>query len=101
MATGGQNPAEAVTAGVPVVFGPNMQNFDSLVSLFLKANAALEVTDSGSLESAFDRLLLSPELRQTMTKAAVECLEIHRGATRRTAQIIQNFLQNSPHLNNR
>jgi 3-deoxy-D-manno-octulosonic-acid transferase len=101
MATGGQNPAEAVTAGVPVVFGPNMQNFDSLVSLFLKANAALEVTDSGSLESAFDRLLLSPELCQTMTKAAAECLEIHRGATRRTAQIIQNFLQNSPHLNNR
>ncbi|MFM8982138.1 MAG: 3-deoxy-D-manno-octulosonic acid transferase, partial [Spartobacteria bacterium] len=100
MATGGQNPAEAVTAGVPVVFGPNMQNFASLVSLFLKAKAAIEVTDSGSLESAFDQLLLSPVFRQSMTKAATECLEIHRGATRRTARIIQNFLKTSPRIKN-
>jgi len=92
MATGGQNPAEAVTAGVPVVFGPNMQNFASLVTLFLKAKAAIEVTDSGSLESAFDQLLLSPELRQSMTKAATECLEIHRGATRRTISLLQRLL---------
>jgi 3-deoxy-D-manno-octulosonic-acid transferase len=92
MAKGGQNPAEAVAAGVPVVFGPNMQNFSSLVSSFLKAKAAIEVTDSGSLETALDRLLLSPELRQTMSKSAAGCLEIHRGATRRTTALLQHLL---------
>jgi 3-deoxy-D-manno-octulosonic-acid transferase len=93
LAEGGQNPAEAVAAGVPVVFGPNMQNFASLVSSFLKAKGAMEVRDAESLESALDQLLRSPELRQSMVQSAAACLEIHRSATHRTVQIIQGFLQ--------
>jgi len=43
LAKGGQNPAEPVAAGIPVVFGPNMQNFASLASQLLRAGGALEV----------------------------------------------------------
>ena len=96
LAEGGQNPAEAVAAGVPVVFGPNMQNFASLVSSFLKAKGAMEVRDAESLDSALDQLLRSPELRQSMVQSAAACLEIHRSATHRTVQIIQGFLQATP-----
>jgi 3-deoxy-D-manno-octulosonic-acid transferase len=96
MAQGGQNPAEAVAAGVPVVFGPNMQNFASLVSSFLRAKAAIEVTDAGSLEAAWDELLRSPELRTKMSHAAAECLAVHRGATARTVEIIRDRLQADP-----
>lgn len=96
MAKGGQNPAEAVAAGVPVVFGPDMQNFASLAAAFLRANAAIEVADAGTLQAALDQLLRSPELRRSMTKAAAECLEIHRGATLRTVEILQGLLR-QPH----
>jgi 3-deoxy-D-manno-octulosonic-acid transferase len=96
MAKGGQNPAEAVTARVPVVFGPNMQNFASLVSSFLRANAAIEVSDAETLEAAMDQLLRSPELRDSLSQAATECLAIHRGATRRTVGILQSFLRPVP-----
>jgi 3-deoxy-D-manno-octulosonic-acid transferase len=96
LSEGGQNPAEAVTAGVPVVFGPNMQNFASLVSSFLEAKGAMEICDADSLESALDQLLSSPELRQSMVQSAAACLEIHRNATHRTVGIIQAFLHNPP-----
>lgn len=33
LADGGQNPAEAVACGVPVLTGPHMENFDALVQL--------------------------------------------------------------------
>ncbi len=97
MAQGGQNPAEAVAAGVPVVFGPNMQNFASLASSFLRAKAAIEVTDAGTLEAAWNELLQSPELRTKMSQAAAQCLAVHRGATARTVQIIRDRLQPDPH----
>ncbi|MFM8365489.1 MAG: 3-deoxy-D-manno-octulosonic acid transferase [Verrucomicrobiota bacterium] len=93
MARGGQNPAEAVTAGVPVVFGPNMQNFPSLASAFLRDKAAIEVTDAGTLQEALDRLLRSPELRTEMTRAAQRYLEVHRGATARTIGLLKDRLQ--------
>ena len=92
MAKGGQNPAEPIAAGVPVVFGPEMQNFASLVSSLLRANAAMEVSDSGTLQTAFDELLRSAELRDKMAKAAAGCLAVHRGATRRTVGILQSCL---------
>jgi 3-deoxy-D-manno-octulosonic-acid transferase len=73
-----------------------MQNFASLVSSFLRAKAAIEVTDAGSLEAAWDELLRSPELRTKMSQAAAECLAVHRGATARTVEIIRDRLEADP-----
>ena len=93
-ATGGQNPAEAISAGAPVIFGPNMQNFSTLTQGFLKNSAALEVTDAASLQTAVQSLLDSPELRKSMVQRAAKCLEIHRGATDRTIQLLQKSVLN-------
>jgi len=83
-AKGGQNPAEPVAAGVPVVFGPHMQNFSTLSSQFLRHKGAVEVADAESLLRAVDRLLEDPDLRANMAANAQKCLEVHQGATART-----------------
>ncbi len=84
LARGGQNPAEAVAAGVPVVFGPNMQNFAILVHGLLGARAALEVADEAALVTALARLLRDPDERAVMAARGQEILSLHRGATDRT-----------------
>jgi len=88
-AKGGQNPAEPVAAGVPVVFGPNMQNFSTLSGQFLRHEGAVEVADAGSLCTAVDRLLEDPELRAATATNAQKCLEVHQGATARTIAAIR------------
>jgi 3-deoxy-D-manno-octulosonic-acid transferase len=45
LATGGQNPAEALMACKPVLFGPHMENFDALVNLLLREKGAVQVRD--------------------------------------------------------
>jgi 3-deoxy-D-manno-octulosonic-acid transferase len=93
MARGGQNPAEAIAAGAPVVFGPNMQNFASLAAAFLRAGGAAQISDAGELQEALDTLLQNPRRREESTQAAQRCLEIHRGATARTIDLLQSLLQ--------
>lgn len=83
-AKGGQNPAEPVAAGVPVIFGPNMQNFATLARQFLRHAGAIEIHDGESLKSAVSRLLNDPDLRASMAANAGRCLDVHRGATART-----------------
>jgi 3-deoxy-D-manno-octulosonic-acid transferase len=86
---GGQNPAEPLTAGVPVVFGPHMRNFASLVQGLLRTQAAIEIFDEASLQAAVNALLSSAEKRNTMVQRAIKCLEIHRGATNRTVSLLR------------
>ena len=88
-AKGGQNPAEPVAAGAPVVFGPNMQNFSTLSRQFLRHNGAFEITDAESLRAAVDRLLNDPKLRAATAANAQKCLEVHQGATARTISAIR------------
>jgi len=83
-AKGGQNPAEPLAAGVPVIFGPNMQNFAALAGQLLRHGGALEVRDEESLEFTAGRLLDDPQLRASMASHAARCLDVHRGATART-----------------
>ncbi|MFA7344676.1 MAG: 3-deoxy-D-manno-octulosonic acid transferase [Terrimicrobiaceae bacterium] len=88
-AKGGQNPAEPVAAGVPVVFGPNMQNFSTLSRQFLRHEGAVEVADAEGLRAAVARLLDHPGLGADMAENARKCLEVHQGATARTISAIR------------
>ena len=86
---GGQNPAEPLAAGVPVVFGPHMRNFASLVQGLLRNQAAMEISNEATLQVAVESLLSSPEKRNAMVRRGVKCLEIHRGATDRTVSLLR------------
>ena len=45
-AEGGQNPIEPGALGKPVVFGPNMQNFEAIAQSFVSQNAASQVSNA-------------------------------------------------------
>lgn len=86
---GGQNPAEPLTAGVPVVFGPHMKNFASLVHGLLRTDSAIEIDSESRLRSAVESLLDSPDTRRGMVERGLKCLDIHRGATARTVSLLR------------
>ena len=86
---GGQNPVEAVLAGRPVVFGPHMENFAALTRDLLAAGGAISVRDSRELGHAVSQLLDDPARRNAMARHGIESLERHRGATARTADLVE------------
>ena len=84
LAKGGQNPAEALMASKPVVFGPHMENFAALVSLLLRHSGALPVAGFAELQSACARLLRDRAMAQKIATAGKSALTQHEGATRLT-----------------
>lgn len=86
LAEGGQNPAEAALARIPVLFGPHMENFLALVELLLQHQAALQVAGFPELETALDSLLRHPAQRRQMGEAGHHALHAHEGATTQTVE---------------
>ena len=88
VSSGGQNPIEPVFARKPVLFGPGMDNFRSVVVRLIEANAAIQVPDESALESNIASLLRDPARHEALALRALEIVSSHQGATRRTAQLI-------------
>jgi 3-deoxy-D-manno-octulosonic-acid transferase len=89
---GGQNILEPAAVGRPVVHGPNMANFAEMRDLFRDAGAAIQVEDGASLPAHLATLLDDPALAERMGKAGRQIVETHRGATRRTADLVDELL---------
>ena len=92
---GGQNPAEPISAGRPVIFGPHMENFADLTGQLLRADAAVQVPDATGLELACERLLSDPRERARLAGSAAAQIAIHRGATVRTTDLLLGRDSNS------
>ena len=90
-ARGGQNPVEAIFAGVPVVFGPHMENFAVLTKALVARKGAIQVSEREQLQSALAHLLGDREARSRLIRNAEEVLAEHRGAAARTAQLISDL----------
>ena len=87
-AMGGQNPAEPVLAGRPVLFGPHMENFASLVCQFLAVGGAVQVQDEAGLIREAGVLLNNPEKCKALVDRARTVLAQHMGAHARTAELL-------------
>jgi 3-deoxy-D-manno-octulosonic-acid transferase len=88
LARGGQNPAEAILAGKPVLFGPHMENFAVLANTLVTQRGAVQVNSATELRRVMSALLANPDDREEMARNARKALDTHRGATARTAQLI-------------
>ena len=83
LARGGQNPTEAIAAGLPVVCGPHMENFEPLMTQLREAGAVRDAC-LDTLGEVVEEVLGNARLRREMTGAASAILMGHRGATSRT-----------------
>ncbi len=82
---GGQNPAEPASLGKPVLFGPHMENFQTLVEHLHQAQAALTVANQVGIEEQTANLLRHPGERERLAIRTRIALTPHSGATERTA----------------
>jgi len=88
---GGQNPAEAILAGKPVVFGPHMENFAGLVKLLLACEGVKQISTKDDLIPALRDILTNPDKAAAMAHRASSVLEFHRGATERSVALLRSM----------
>jgi 3-deoxy-D-manno-octulosonic-acid transferase len=92
VAEGGHNPLEAAGAGVPVLFGPHMEDFEEIAEELTRSGGALQVDSPESLHSAMQHILYDPILRTSMAAAALQCVNDNRGVARRHLASITGLL---------
>ena len=89
---GGQNILEPAALGRPVLHGSHMANFSEMRDLFQESGAAIQVEDTDSLARHLALLLDDPARAERMGQAGRQIVETHRGATRRTADLLDELL---------
>jgi 3-deoxy-D-manno-octulosonic-acid transferase len=89
---GGQNPIEPALFGKPIVVGPNMENFPSVMDDFLAAKALRQVADIQTLEETVAELLADSAARRQLGAAARGVIESHRGVIKKMVEEVGHVL---------
>lgn len=83
----GSDPIEPISLAKPTVIGPDFANFDSIVSAF-RETQAIEITNADGLPGVLTRLLANREQSAALVQRGLACIERHKGATARHADLI-------------
>lgn len=81
---GGQNMLEPASQGLPVLYGPHVDNFPIEAQLLEEAGAALRLGGAEELGPRLRELVESPARRAAMARAGLEVVREQKGATART-----------------
>lgn len=92
-AEGGQNPIEPGAFAKPMVFGPNMQNFEAIAKAFVANQGAVQVQDAQGLEEALADLLADPAKAAGYGRNALKVVQENMGSIERTVDMIANGLK--------
>jgi 3-deoxy-D-manno-octulosonic-acid transferase len=90
---GGHNIMEPVLHGVPVLFGPHIDNFRPHAELLLREGIGFQVRNENELADIAFKLLNSEPLRRTLAWKAEQMLSCHRGASDRVANAIAELIR--------
>ncbi|MGD8373050.1 MAG: glycosyltransferase N-terminal domain-containing protein, partial [Syntrophobacterales bacterium] len=89
---GGHNPLEAAQRGLPVAFGPHMENFREIAAILQKSGGGIQVADENGLFERVEAWLAAPETCREQGKNAQEAVLIHQGALARSLEVIRSML---------
>lgn len=92
IAHGGHNPLEAAVQGVPVIWGPSMENFRDACSLLID-RGGFEAVDESKLVETLLMLLADPMMRRRLGEVAKKQVRKNTGATVRTWEMVSEHLQ--------
>jgi len=91
--SGGHNPLEAAQRGLPVVFGPHMENFKEIGTILIKSGGGFQISTEAELFEQIKGWLVTPAKCKEQGKRAQGALEAHRGAVARSIEIIRGLLE--------
>lgn len=94
---GGHNVLEPAAVGVPVLFGPYMDNFKEIEQKILSAEAAIQCHDQDDLIREARMLLSDPALRKELKERGLKFMQANRGALGRVSHILLTALKNKEH----
>lgn len=89
---GSQNLIEPCAVGTPVLLGPSTFNFSAAAQNALNEGAARQAGDAAALVATALELLADAAERQRMSAAGRAFAARHRGATRRTVELVERFI---------
>ncbi|MGP0566905.1 MULTISPECIES: 3-deoxy-D-manno-octulosonic acid transferase [unclassified Nitrospina] len=89
---GGQNILEPALHGVPVVFGPHMDNFKEEARLLVESGGGIQLEGEVELYPVLRNLLEQPEDIELRGRLARETVEKNRGALDANLRILEQLL---------
>lgn len=90
--TGGHNPIEPASLGVPVLAGPNTQNFRDIYASLIHAEGGRIVADEQELHGQLLALLTNQSEREQLSQQASLLLQQSQGATQRITKLLMTQL---------
>ena len=90
---GGHNILEPAAHGKAIIVGHNMFNFKDTHVLFTERNACITVHDEAELCDAVTRLFEDEGERRRMERETLAIVSENKGASRKTAKILREFLE--------
>ncbi len=93
VAIGGHNILEPAAIGIPVLFGPHMQNFADARMLLLDSGGGIEIADAAALCTTLTNLFGDTAARRAAGDKALQALTTGRGALLRLLEAIDTTVQ--------
>ncbi len=91
--SGGQNILEPAVYGVPVVFGPHMENFPEISTVIRQRGGGLQVRGPEELIQVLGDLFRDPEKRRRIGEAGMRIIRENQGALEKTLNLVAEFLK--------